>query len=161
MHPDEAASPQRLDYRALAPEGVRAVAGLQRYVNASGLDHALLEIVKLRCSQINGCAFCVDMHARDARLAGVSAQRVDAVAVWRESPFFSPEERAALAWSEAVTLVSADHVPEDIYTWVSKYFGGKRLVDLTLAVIAINAWNRLAVPFRVPTEVREEQPARG
>ena len=156
-HPDETVSPQRLDYAALAPKGLQAQLGLQAYVNNhTALEHSLLELVKLRCSQINGCAYCVAMHARDARAAGERSQRLDAVAVWRESPLFSPRERAALAWAEAVTLISVDHVPDEIHDWVSRYFQGKDLVDLTYAILAINGWNRLAVAFRVPTPAQQE-----
>jgi len=152
MHLDEEAPPQRLDYYQAAPDGAKALQGLQAYVNNhTGLDHKILELVKLRCSQINGCAFCVDLHTREARQSGESERRLHAVAVWRESPLFTLEERAALAWAEAVTLVSVDHVPDDVFQWVGKYFSGKRLVDLTFAVLAINSWNRLAVAFRVPT----------
>jgi len=152
MHKDEHAPAQRLDYAAAAPQGLQALLGLQAYVNNhTGLDRTTVELVKLRCSQLNGCAFCVDMHARDARKAGESNQRLDAVAVWRESTLFTPSERAALAWAESVTLVSHDHVPDDVFEWVGKYFSGKALVDLTYAVLAINAWNRLAISFRVPT----------
>lgn len=154
MHTDEQVSPLRLDYGAAAADGVKALRGLQAYVNNhTALDPLIQELVKLRCSQINGCAYCVDMHARDARKAGEGNQRLDAVAVWRESPLFTHKERAALAWSESVTLVSLDHVPDDIFAWVSKYFQGKELVDLTFAIIAINAWNRLAIAFRVPTAI--------
>jgi AhpD family alkylhydroperoxidase len=148
---DETSPEPRLDYAAAAPDGVKALEGLQRYVDACGLDHSLLELVKLRCSQINGCAFCVDLHARRLRQAGQSLQRIDAVVVWRESPLFTPLERAALGWAEAVTLIGEDHAPLDVYRWVEKYFTGKSLADLTLAIIAINAWNRLAVPFRKST----------
>ena len=151
MHLEEDAPPQRLDYAAAAPGALKAVLGVQLYVNHCGLDHSLLELVKLRCSQINGCAFCVDMHARDARQQGETNQRLDAVAVWRESPLFTPRERAALAWCESVTLVSQDHVPDDLYHWVGRYFPGKALVDLTLAVLVINNWNRLSIAFRIPT----------
>jgi AhpD family alkylhydroperoxidase len=150
---DEFPPEPRLDYAAAAPEGVRALEGLQHYVDHCGLDHTLLELVKLRCSQINGCAYCVDLHARRLRRAGASQQRIDAVAVWRESPLFTHLERAALGWAEAVTLIGEDHVPFEIYRWVDKYFTGKALADLTFAVIAINAWNRLAVTFRKPTPV--------
>jgi len=153
MHLEEDAPPQRLDYAAAAPDAVRAIAGVQAYVNHCGLDHGLLELIKLRCSQINGCAFCVDMHARDAKTAGETDKRLNAVAVWRESPLFTRTERAALAWAEAVTLVSVDHVPDEVHAWVSKYFSGKALVDLTMAVVAINCWNRLAITFRTPTPV--------
>lgn len=148
-HPEEFAPPQRLDYAAAAPDALRTLSQLQAYVNNhTGLDHGLLELVKLRCSQINGCAYCVDLHTHDARQHGESERRLYAVAVWRESPLFTPEERAALAWAEAVTLVSVDHVPEEVFTWVGKYYSGKALVDLTFAVLAINCWNRLAVSFR-------------
>jgi len=150
MHLEEDAPPQRLDYAAAAPGALKAVLGVQLYVNHCGLDHSLLELVKLRCSQINGCAYCVDMHARDAKKAGEREQRLHAVAVWRESPLFTRTERAALAWAEAVTLVSVDHVPDEVHTSVSKYFSGKALVDLTMAVVAINCWNRLAIAFRTP-----------
>ncbi len=153
-HPDEEAPALRIDYGWAAPHGVKALGGLQQYVNQQ-LDHGLLELVKLRCSQINGCAFCVDMHARDARKAGESPRRLDAVAVWRESPLFNHKERAALAWAEAVTLVSVDRVPDDVYQWVSQHFDGKELVDLTFAVIAINSWNRLAIAFRAQTPAQE------
>lgn len=152
MSVEETAPPQRLDYGTLAPEGVKTILQLQAYVNNhTGIDKTILELIKLRCSQINGCAYCVDLHTREAAEAGETQRRLHAVAVWRESPFFTTAERAALAWAEAVTLVSVDHVPDDVYEWVSKYFSGKALVDLTFAVLAINCWNRLAVGFRVAT----------
>lgn len=151
-HPEEVAPEQRLDYAVAAPDAIRSLNQMQAYVNNhTGLDHSLLELIKLRCSQINGCAFCVDLHTHDARQHGESERRLYAVAVWRESPLFTAEERAALAWAEAVTLVSVDHVPDEVFTWVTKYFSGKALVDLTFAVLAINCWNRLAVSFRKPT----------
>lgn len=155
-HPDEFAPPQRLAYKAAAPAGVEALRALQTYVHHhTALEPSLQELIKLRCSQINGCAFCVDMHAREARQQGETNQRLDAVAVWRESPFFTPRERAALAWCESITLVSQDHVPDDLYQWAAKYFPGKELVDLTLAVLVINNWNRLAIAFRIPTPVEQ------
>lgn len=157
---EEEAPAQRLDYNAAAPGGVHAILGLQKYVNECGLDAKIAELIKLRCSQINGCAFCVDMHARDARKVGETNQRVDAVAVWRESNLFTATERAALAWAEAVTLVSVDHVPAEVYDWVSRYFNGKALVDLTYAIIAINCWNRLAIPFRTPTKIESQAAGR-
>ena len=153
-HPDEFAPPLRLAYKSVAPAGIEALRALQAYVHDhTALEPSLQELIKLRCSQINGCAFCVDMHARDAKTAGETDKRLNAVAVWRESPLFTRTERAALAWAEAVTLVSADHVPDEAHAWVSKYFSGKALVDLTMAVIAINCWNRLAITFRTPTPV--------
>jgi AhpD family alkylhydroperoxidase len=147
---------QRIDYRQAAPGALGAMFGLERYVRESGLEHSLLELVKLRASQVNGCAYCVDMHTKDARAAGESEQRLYAVSVWREAPFFSGRERAALAWTEALTLVSEKGVPDDLYTEVREHFSERELVDLTLAVVAINGWNRLAISFRPP--VGEYQP---
>lgn len=141
---------RRIDYDSVAPEAVKAHLGVETYVRRSGLAPTLLELVRLRASQINGCAYCVDMHTKDARAAGEAEQRLYAVAVWREAPFFSDRERAALAWTEAVTQISVDHVPDEVYEGARKHFSEKELVDLTMAVIAINGWNRLAVSFRKP-----------
>jgi len=138
----------RLDYKKLAPKAVEALYAVERYVRDSGLEPGLLELVKLRASQINGCAYCVDMHTKDARARGETEQRLYAVAVWKEAPFFTERERAALAWAEAVTLVSRGHVPDEIYEKARREFDEKQLIDLTMAVIAINGWNRLAVGFR-------------
>jgi AhpD family alkylhydroperoxidase len=138
----------RLHYAKLAPKAVEALYAVERYVRNSGLEPLLLELVKLRASQINGCAYCVDMHTKDARAHGETEQRLYAAPVWKEAPFFTERERAALAWAEAVTLVSRDHVPDEIYEQVRREFDEKQLVDLTMAVIAINGWNRLAVSFR-------------
>ncbi|MGH9416912.1 MAG: carboxymuconolactone decarboxylase family protein [Terriglobales bacterium] len=157
MATDESAPPQRLEYHTAAPEALRAMLALQEYVNQAALSTTIKELVKLRCSQINGCAYCVDLHARDARKLGETNRRLDAVAVWRESNLFSAEERAALAWAEAVTLISHDHVPDDVFEWVGKYFSGRALVELTMAIVAINGWNRLAVSFRTPTPKHEAQ----
>jgi AhpD family alkylhydroperoxidase len=142
---------RRIDYESVAPEAVKAQLGVETYVRRSGLERPLLELVRLRASQINGCAYCVDMHTKDARADGETEQRLYAVSVWREAPFFTERERAALAWTEAVTQVSIDHVPDEVYECVRKHFHEKELVDLTMAVIAINGWNRLAVSFRKPT----------
>ncbi len=139
---------QRLDYRSLAPDGLKALAGLEAYVRGSGLEHSLLELVKTRVSQINGCAYCLDMHTKDARAAGESEQRLYALSAWRETPFFSARERAALAWAEALTRVADGPIEDALYESARQQFGDKELVDLTLAVIAINGWNRLAIPFR-------------
>jgi AhpD family alkylhydroperoxidase len=122
--------------------------GLDQYVRKSGLEPGLIEFVKLRASLMNGCAYCVDLHAREARAQGETERRLFAVPVWRETPFFTPRERAALAWTEAVTNVWRDGVNDDLYDEVRAHFSEKELVDLTVAVIAINAWNRLAVSFR-------------
>jgi len=138
----------RIEYNKIAPDAVSAMLGLEKYVRQSGLDASLLELVKLRASQINGCAYCVDMHTKNARARGESEQRLYAVVVWRETPFFTDRERAALAWTEAVTQVSWEHVPDDVYDLTRKHFNEKELVDLTMAIIAINGWNRLAISFR-------------
>ena len=138
----------RADYYKVTPGGVKALLGLERYVGASGLEPALVELVKLRASLMNGCAYCVDIHTKDARGKGETEQRLFAVPVWRETPFFSPRERAALAWTEAVTEIGRSGVSDALYEEARRQFSEKELVDLTFAVIAINAWNRLAVTFR-------------
>jgi AhpD family alkylhydroperoxidase len=138
----------RLDYSKAAPEALKAMYAVERYARNSGLEPKLLELVKLRASQINGCAYCVDMHTKDAHAQGESEQRLYAVAVWKEAPFYTARERAALAWTEAVTLVSHGHVPDQVYELARQEFGEKELIDLTMAIIAINGWNRLAVSFR-------------
>ena len=138
----------RIDYATTAPEAREAMLGLERYVHQSGLDPALLELVKLRASLINGCAYCVDMHTKVARSQGETEQRLYAVSIWRETPFYSGRERAALAWTEAVTLVGVGQVPDDVYELARQQFAEKELVDLTLAIVAINGWNRLAIAFR-------------
>ena len=140
----------RIDYWKVAPGAQQALFAVERYVRQSGLEPALLELVKLRASQINGCAYCVDMHTKEARAHGETEQRLYAVVVWREAPFFTARERAALAWTEAVTLVSQGHVPDEVYQLAREQFGEKELVDLTMALVSINAWNRLAVSFRIP-----------
>ena len=140
---------QRLDYGALAPAAMQAMVGLQQYVEHSGLEHPLLELVKMRASQLNGCAYCLDMHSKDARAAGETEQRLYLLNAWREAPFYSDRERAALAWTEALTLIAGSHgVSEPLYEEMRQQFSEKELTDLTYAVIAINGWNRLAIPFR-------------
>ncbi len=138
----------RLDYNKVSPEAVKALVNLEKFVSDCGLEKSLLELVKLRASQINGCAYCVDFHVADARKAGESERRLFAVALWKDTPFFTERERAALAWTEAVTLLSETHAPDEVYEEVLKNFSEKETVDLTLAIITINAWNRLAVSFR-------------
>lgn len=138
----------RLQYRELAPEGYRAMSELEHYVHSCGIEPSLLELVKFRASQINGCAYCLDMHSKDARTKGETEQRLYTISAWHETPFFSERERAALAWTEAVTRISERHVPDDVYEHVRKHFNEKELVDLTFAVITINSWNRLAISFR-------------
>jgi AhpD family alkylhydroperoxidase len=138
----------RIDYAKTAAEAGAAMMGLEKYVHQAGLDRGLLELVRLRASLINGCAYCADMHTKVARSRGETEQRLYAVSVWRETPFYSERERAALAWTEAVTLVSIDHVPDDVFNLARQHFTEKELVDLTMAIVAINAWNRLAIAFR-------------
>jgi AhpD family alkylhydroperoxidase len=138
----------RIDHRKVAPRALQAMLGLQAYVNGSGLEPSLLELVKMRASQINGCAFCLDMHSKDARAAGESEQRLYLLDAWREAPLYSPRERAALEWTEAVTLVREGHVPDEVYRAVREHFTEEELVNLTLAVVTINGWNRLSIAFR-------------
>ena len=142
-------SNSRVDYGKTAPEALRAQLVLEAYVRRSGLERPLVELIKLRASVLNGCAYCVDMHTKDARAAGETEQRLYAVPVWRETPFFTPRERAALAWTEAVTRIGEGVADED-YAAARAEFDESELVDLTMAVIAINGWNRLAVAFRTP-----------
>jgi AhpD family alkylhydroperoxidase len=140
--------PARLDYNVVAPDGLRTVRALDQYVRKSGLEPGLVELVKLRASLMNGCAYCVDLHAREALAKGETERRLFAVPVWREGPFFTSRERTALAWTEAVTNIGRDGVDDALYDEARAQFSEKELVDLTVAVIAINAWNRLAVTFR-------------
>lgn len=141
MHP-------RIDYAKAAPGALAAMSGLEAYIHQAGFDRLLLELVKLRASLINGCAYCIDMHTKVARSLGETEQRLYSVSVWREAPYYSERERAALAWTEAVTLVSVDHVPDEVYELARQQFTEKELVDLTLAIVAINGWNRLAIASR-------------
>jgi AhpD family alkylhydroperoxidase len=138
----------RLDYRQACPEGEKAMKALHAFVHQCSLDRGLLELIKLRASQINGCAHCIDMHAKELRADGESEQRLDLLSAWREAPFYSERERAALAWTEAVTLVAQSQVPDEVYEQARKAFTETELVELTLAVIAINGANRLNVAFR-------------
>ncbi len=149
---------QRLDYAKAAPGGIAALERLQAYVDGSGLDRLLLELVKTRASQINQCAYCIDMHTKDARAAGETEQRLYGLSAWRETPYYSERERAALAWTEAVTRLAGD-IDDSIYETLRAHFSDKEIADLTLAVIAINGWNRLAIPFRTPPG--SYQPRRG
>jgi AhpD family alkylhydroperoxidase len=138
----------RMDFRQASPEGAKAIATLHAFAHRCGLERSLLELVKLRASQINGCAHCIDMHTKELRNDGESEQRLYLLDAWRESPFYSERERAALAWTEAVTLVTAGHVTDEIYAEARAQFSEKELADLTLAVIAINGANRLNIAFR-------------
>ena len=147
----------RIDYKKASPGGFQAMLGLENHVRQSGLEPSLLELVKTRVSQINGCAYCLDMHTKDARAAGETEQRLYLLPAWRETTFYSGRERAALAWAEAVTLLAAQAPSDALYDEVRQQFDDKALVDLTLAIVAINGWNRLAVSFRA--EAGSHQPA--
>ncbi|HEY7229483.1 MAG TPA: carboxymuconolactone decarboxylase family protein [Pseudolabrys sp.] len=144
---------QRIDVTKVSPAVYKAVAALQSYVDQSGLDEKLRELIKIRASQINGCAYCLAMHTRDARKQGETDERMHLLNAWREAPIYTPKERAALEWAEATTLISEGHVPDEVFERVRKQFSEKELVDLTAAAVAINGWNRLAIAFRVPPQV--------
>jgi AhpD family alkylhydroperoxidase len=138
----------RLDYRKFNPEPLQAMLALEKYISGCGLDHRFVHLLKLRASQINGCAYCIDMHSIDARAAGETEQRLYALDAWRETPFFDDRERAGLAWIEAVTLVSQTHVPDSVYEEARNHFSEKEIIDLTYVAATINAWNRIAVAMR-------------
>jgi AhpD family alkylhydroperoxidase len=142
----------RLDMTKAAPDAYQAMLQLQKYVNQSGIEKPLQELVKLRASQINGCAFCIDLHVRVAVAAGEKHERIHLLNAWREAPVYTEREQAALAWTEAVTLLGAGHVPDDVYQRARSQFDEKELVDLTMAIVAINSWNRLMVAFRKPPD---------
>ncbi len=139
---------QRLDFYKASPDALKALIALEVAAGKLGLEPALLDLVKLRASQINGCAFCVDLHASDLRKKGESERRVYAVSVWRETPFFTPRERAALAWTEAITRVAESHAPDADYDALRAEFSEAEMVNLTLAIGLINTWNRLSIGFR-------------
>ncbi len=152
----------RLDYRHVLPEALHAMSELERVVDESTLEPELRELVKIRASQINGCAYCLDMHTKDAGAIGMDPQRLNLTATWREAPVFSARERAALAWTEALTLLPQSGAPADVYEQVAHVFDPAEQVALSLAIVAINGWNRLAVGFRQPAGVyvsRRHQPA--
>jgi AhpD family alkylhydroperoxidase len=148
----------RIALAKVAPGAYRAMLGLEEYLHQSGLEQSLIDLVKLRASQVNGCAYCIDMHWKDLRALGESEQRLYGLDAWEESPYYSDRERAALAWTEAVTNLRDGHVRDEVYENVRKHFSEKELADLTFAVAAINAWNRLAISAR--TEAGKYQPAR-
>jgi len=138
----------RIDLQKTAPEALKPLLDLSAYLRKTGLDPKLLNLVYLRASQINGCAYCIDMHTKDARAEGETEQRLYELDAWRETPFYTDRERAALAWTEAVTLINQGHVPDEVYEEARRHFSEKELVDLNMAVVAINAWNRMAITFR-------------
>lgn len=138
----------RLDPRKAAPEAMKAISNLHAYVRKCGLDHKLLELVKLRASQINNCAWCMDMHTKQLRAAGETEQRLYLLSAWRECPFYTERERAALTWTEALTLLTEGNVPDEVFAQARSQFSEEELVQLTLAIIAINGANRINVAFR-------------
>jgi AhpD family alkylhydroperoxidase len=138
----------RIDYQKFAHEALHSLLAIERYVASSGIDLKLLHLIKLRASQINGCAYCIDMHSKDARAAGETEQRLYELNAWRETPFYSERERAALEWTEALTLISQTHAPDDVFERVSAHFSEKEIVDLTYAIANINSLNRLAIAVR-------------
>lgn len=138
----------RLNYSEVAPNAMKGMLELEKYVHGSGLERSLYELVKTRASQINGCAYCIDMHTKDARKAGETEQRLYTLSSWRETPFFTERERTALAWTEALTLISDNEVSDELYEKLSKHFSEEERVALTMAIVAINGYNRLAISFR-------------
>jgi len=138
----------RVNYVKASPKGIEVMRGLEVYIQQCGLERSLIELVKARASQINGCAYCIDMHTKDARANGETEQRLYALNAWRETPFYTERERAALAWTEALTLVTDGHVPDQVFEDARRHFSEKELVDLSLVIAAINGWNRLSIAFR-------------
>ena len=138
----------RLNYIKISPDAYKAMAVLEAHVKHSGLEKKLLDLIKTCASQINGCAFCLDMHTKDARAAGETEQRLYALSAWRETPFFTDRERAALEWTETITRIADTHVPDSVYQSVCQHFTEKEMVDLTMAIVTINGWNRIAIAFR-------------
>ena len=146
---------QRLNFYTASPEGIKAMLVFENYVAHCGLETSLIDLVKMRASQINGCAFCLDMHSRDARKHGETEQRLYVLSAWRETELFSDREKAALAWTETLTLISQTHAPDAVYEQARAAFSEKELTDLTLVIGAINVWNRLAIGFRAPLPVHK------
>jgi AhpD family alkylhydroperoxidase len=148
----------RLDYTKVSPAAYKTMLDIEAYLAKCGLESSLIHLIKMRASQINGCAYCLDMHSKDARAEGETEQRLYLLDAWRESPFYSARERAALAWTEALTLIAQTHAPDDVFQEVRAQFSEQELADLTLAVVAINGWNRIAIGFR--SEPGTYQPAK-
>jgi AhpD family alkylhydroperoxidase len=144
----EIAMNTRLDFYKASPEAMKAMIALEQRIGKSSLEKPLIELVRLRASQINGCAYCMDMHSADARKAGEDERRLATLSAWRETPFFSERERAALAWTESLTLISNDHVPDEVWQAVQPHFTDEEITDLSLLVVAINGWNRFSIAFR-------------
>jgi len=150
----------RVAFKAAMPEAMEAMLGLQKVVDESGMDPTLLELIKVRASQINGCAYCLDIHTKDAIAIGEDPRRLNVLAAWQESPFYSPRERAALAWCESLTLLSSMGAPDAVYEEFAAQFSDREQVALTATIVAINGWNRFAVGFRTPvgSHVSHRQP---
>jgi AhpD family alkylhydroperoxidase len=144
----------RMNFYQAAPDAIKALSALEAQVQSSGLEQSLIELVKTRASQINGCAFCINMHTEDARKRGETEQRLYLLNAWREAPVYTDRERAALAWTEAVTLISETHAPDDVYDEVRKHFSEAETVNLTMLIATINSWNRLAISFRAVPPVK-------
>ena len=144
---------QRIDFTKVTPAALKAVSALHAYVDQSGLDAKLRELIKIRASQINGCAYCIAMHTKDARKLGETDERMHLLDAWREAPIYTPKEQAALAWTEALTKITEGHVPDEVFDQVRKQFSEREIVDLTAAVTAINTWNRIAIAFRATPPV--------
>ncbi|QSO52386.1 carboxymuconolactone decarboxylase family protein [Alicyclobacillus curvatus] len=144
----------RLSMKSVNPEGYSAMVGLERYISGISLDAKLKELIKIRASQINGCAFCIDMHTKDARKLGESERRIYALNAWREAPFFTQAERSVLALTEATTLIADTHVPDDVYNQVREHFNERETAEIIMCIVTINAWNRIAISTRImpPTE---------
>jgi len=144
----------RMNFFQAAPETVNALMALENQVASSGLEQSLIELVKTRASQINGCAYCINMHTQDARKHGETEQRLYLLNAWREAPVYTDRERAALAWTDAVTLISDTHAPDDAYAEVRAHFSEAETVNLTMLIATINAWNRLAISFRAMPPIK-------
>jgi AhpD family alkylhydroperoxidase len=148
----------RIDYAKVAPDAVKALAGVRPYLSSTAIEPKLRALIELRVSQINGCSYCVDMHSQDARKRGETEQRLDCLPVWRETKFYTDRERAALAWAESVTLVSETGIPDSVFEEVRKQFSERDLVDLTFVIATMNAWNRIAIGFRQGPSPRTDTP---
>ena len=149
----------RLNFFQAASDTVKALTALETQVQGSGLEQSLIELVKTRASQINGCAYCINMHTQDARKHGETEQRLYLLNAWREAPVYTDRERAALAWTEAVTLISETHAPDDVYNEVRTHFSEAETVNLTMLIATINSWNRLAIAFRSVPPIRAKAAA--
>jgi AhpD family alkylhydroperoxidase len=152
-------SPMRLDYGVKAPEATKALAGVNAALLRAGLDKRLMNLLFLRVSQINGCSYCVDKHARGLRQAGESNERLDGLAGWRESPYFTQPEKAALEWAEALTHVETTHAPDAAYELLTRHYDNKQVANITYAIALMNAWNRVAIGFQQEPEPRPASPA--